>query len=90
MPQMLPLAYVAGNAGNACTQTETIAGGDSATFLDCSDMSVPTFVGGASVTANSTSQPLVAIVNQLNLGQGKGAAYSGFDPASATDTVNFP
>jgi hypothetical protein len=84
------VSYVPGNAGNPCTQTETIAGGDSATFLNCSDMSVPTFVGGASVTANSTSQPLVAIVNQLNLAQGKGAAYSGFDPGAATDTVNFP
>jgi hypothetical protein len=84
------VSYVPGESGVACSQTETIAAGASATYQDCSNMSVPTFIGGAAVSNNSADQPLVAIVNQLNLGQGKGAAYSGFAPASATETVNFP
>lgn len=84
------VSYVPGTVGSACTQTETIAAGASATFLDCSDMSVSQFVGGASVTTNSADQPLVAIVNQLNNSDGKGAAYNAFDPASASANVNFP
>jgi hypothetical protein len=84
------VSYVAGAAGNDCTQTETIAPGASATYQDCSSMAVPTFIGGASVSVNSADQPLVAIVNQLNLPDGKGAAYNGFDPGLATDSVNFP
>lgn len=84
------VSYAPGSEGTACQQTETIAAGASATFLDCASMSLPTFIGGASVTANSASQPLVAIVNQLNIPQGKGAAYNAFDPSAATATVNFP
>lgn len=84
------VSYVAGTVGNDCTQTETIAAGASATFLDCSDMSVSQFVGGASVTTNSADQPLVAIVNQLNNVDGKGAAYDAFDPTAATSSVIFP
>lgn len=84
------VSYVPGTSGTACTQSATIAAGASATFIDCSSMSVAQFVGGASVTTNSASQPLVAIVNQLNTGAGKGAAYNAFDPAQATSTVNFP
>ncbi len=84
------ISYVPGTHGNPCTQTQTIAAGASATFTNCSDMTVPQFVGGASVTTNSTNQPLVAIVNQLNTSAGKGAAYNAFDPAQATGTVNFP
>lgn len=80
------VSYVPGS----CSQTETIAAGASATFIDCSSMSVPLFVGGASITTNSADQPLVAIVNQLNSAAGKGAAYNAFDPAQATETVNFP
>lgn len=84
------VSYVPGTSGTACTQSATIAAGASATFINCSSMSVAQFVGGASVTTNSASQPLVAIVNQLNTGAGKGAAYNAFDPAQATSTVNFP
>ncbi len=89
-PTDVTVSYVPGTSGNACTQTATIAAGASATFIDCSSMSVAQFVGGASVTANSANQPLVAIVNQLNTSAGKGAAYNAFDPAQATSTVNFP
>ena len=48
------------------------------------------FIGSAEVTVNSAGSELVAIVNQLNLGDNKGAAYEGFDPASATAAVVMP
>ena len=96
----------AGQPGTACTETRTIPAGKSVsfalyvftTFTDPNASSLvsetcaagPTFVGSASVTANTASQDLVAIVNQLNTAANKGAAYNGFDPASATDTVVFP
>jgi len=48
------------------------------------------FIGSAQVTGNSASVPLVAVVNQLNAGDNKGAAYGGFDPNGASDTVNLP
>jgi hypothetical protein len=97
------VAYTPSTAGTACTETKTIAGGESATFAlysfslsgdpdPGSDTCVfgETFIGSAEVSANSASQPLVAIVNQLNLGANKGASYSGFDPANGTDTVAMP
>jgi hypothetical protein len=89
--------------GTACTETKTVTAGSSATFAlyaftfsgdpdpgsdNCSFGSL--FVGGASVSANSASQPLVAVVNQLNLSANKGSAYNGFDPSLATDTVVMP
>jgi hypothetical protein len=84
------ITYTPGAAGSTCTQTATIAGGASATFLNCSNLSVARFVGGAKVSANSADQPLVAIVNQLNSAAGKGASYNAFDPAAGTATVSFP
>jgi hypothetical protein len=97
------LAYTPSTAGTACTETKTIPAGESRTFAlyafslsgdpepgtsDC--VFEETLIGSAAVSANSASQPLVAIVNQLNLGANKGAAYSGFDPAAGTDTVVLP
>jgi hypothetical protein len=86
----ITVSYVPGSTGSACTQSATIAAGASATFFACSNLSVARFIGGASVTANSANQPLVAIVNQLNSAAGKGAAYNAFAPAGATSKVNFP
>jgi hypothetical protein len=95
------LDYAPGLAGTACYETQTVAAGASATFAlysftyggtgftsDCVVGS--TFIGAAAVSANSASQPLVAIVNQLNIGSNKGASYSAFDPAAGTDTVALP
>lgn len=88
------------DSGSDCTETQTIAGGSSATFAlgafgstsgsneTCANDA--TFVGSASVTANSASQPLVAIVNQLNTPANYGAAYNGFNPANGTSTVVMP
>ena len=86
-------------SGTDCTETQSIAGGTSATFAlsafsgtssgeTCADGA--TFVGSASVTANSASQPLVAIVNQLNTSANKGASYNGFNPSNGTSTVVMP
>ena len=86
-------------SGTDCTETQSIAGGSSATFAggafsgsnsgeNCADGA--TFVGSASVTANSANQPLVAIVNQLNSSDNKGASYNGFNPANGTSTVVMP
>lgn len=88
------VSYTAGSAGSNCTETQTIAANSSATFglnSSCTGLGGSTFVGGAAVTANSTNQDLVVIVNQLNYNTNdKGAAYNGFDPATASSTVNFP
>ena len=82
--------------GTDCSETQTIGAGASVTFAlgafstgansDC--VAGATFVGSAKVTGNTNGQDLVAIVNQL--GGKKGEAYSGFDPASASDTVVLP
>jgi uncharacterized protein YfiM (DUF2279 family) len=89
------VSYTPSAAGTACSETQTVEAGKSATFAlsaftadgDCGDAK---FIGSATVTANSANQDLVAIVNQLNLGANKGAAYEAFDPASATDSVVMP
>jgi hypothetical protein len=93
------VSYTPSSAGTACSETKTVPAGESATFAlrafstslsgeDCANG--VKFVGSASVTANSTNQDLVAIVNQLNAAADKGAAYEGFDPTSATNSVVMP
>jgi hypothetical protein len=92
------VSYTPSTAGTACYETQTIPANDSATFAlqafasgangDC--VAGETFIGSAEVTANSTSQELVAIVNQLNLDTNKGAAYEAFDPSAATNAVVMP
>ena len=42
------------------------------------------------MTGNTNSQNLVAIVNTVTSGTPYAAAYSAFDPSSATDSVNLP
>jgi len=91
------LAYTPSVVGTACTETQTIAPGDSVTLAlfafsagsnsDCSAGSQ--FVGAASVTENSTNQPLVGVSNQLLSGV-NGEAYGSFIVADATDTVVLP
>jgi hypothetical protein len=88
------VSYTAGSAGSDCTETKTIAAGASETFAltgtsTCTVNGGPTFVGAATVTANSTNQPLAAIVNQTNFGA-SGSAYNAIDPTTATNVVSFP
>jgi hypothetical protein len=88
----------AGGVGSACTETGSIAAGESKTFglsafslnFDAGTTTTctfgQTFVGSATATAD---QAMVAIINQTNLSQ-YASAYNGFNPASATTTVNMP
>lgn len=87
------------NMGTQCTEVKTIAAGASANFaLAAFSGAAPVagstcaqgmrFIGSAKVTTNSTSQPLVAIVNQQQ--PDGGSAYSAFNAANASDTVVFP
>lgn len=96
--------YTPSTSGTACTEELTIAPNGGTQFFainafannnngdDCANGT--TFVGSARVITNSASQPLVGIVNQLNVAAGtsgnKGGSYSSFDAAAATDTVVFP
>ncbi len=68
------VSYKASLAGTNCTETQSVPANGSATFaLAAFDTTVAgetcandvTFVGSGQVTTNSTNQPLVAIVNQL-------------------------
>jgi hypothetical protein len=87
-------------AGTACTETQTIKAGNSATFglfaftyappLGTTDCAFGTkFVGSARVSTNSAGHELVSIINQTNFAN-YGSSYNGFDPASATSSVTMP
>ncbi len=94
------ISYTPSLAGAACTETQSVPAGGSATFAlyafsvagttssTCTFGS--TFQGTARVTTNSASMPLTAIVNQSNSSVGTGEAYSGFDPAAATAKLVMP
>ena len=95
------ITYVPASVGTQCTETMTIDPGASETFAltawdnadsnasnDC--VNGETFIGSASVTANSASVGLVGIVNQHAFGANKGASYGAFNPADATGTVVMP
>jgi hypothetical protein len=89
------VSYTPSLAGSACTETKTISGNSSETFAlnaftTSGSCGLQKFIGSAEVTANSGGNDLVAIVNQLNLGENKGAAYEGFDPDAATNAVVMP
>jgi hypothetical protein len=104
------LTYTPTKAGTACTETITIPANGQVEFGSYafvfpyttppySGMSTTCtrgvkFVGNAVVTSNSTSQPLVGLINQATATQSatldKGASLMGIDPASATSTLVFP
>lgn len=93
------VSYIASLEGTDCTETKTVPANDSVSFAinafsssesgeNCIDGE--TFVGSASVTSNSTNQPLVGVINQLNSNTNKGAAYSAFNPDGGTSRVDLP
>lgn len=93
------LSYMPAQAGKACTETQTIAAGQSATFAlypfaGVSKSFITTtcvkekFIGSAKVTANSGNSDLVAVVNQFKSASGE--AYGAFDPNTATAGVVMP
>jgi hypothetical protein len=96
------IQYTPSFGGNACTETKTIAAGGAATYglfafasaitgSNCYAQNPGTaFVGSATVSANSASQPLVAIVNQHNFASAKAASYSAFRPDDGTQQVSVP
>lgn len=87
------VTYAPSTEGTAATESATIAAGASVTFNRPEDgvaYGTSLFVGSAAVTSNSADQPLVVVVNQLNAGANKGAAYGGFDPSLATESVALP
>jgi hypothetical protein len=89
--------YTSTDGSTTCTETQSITAKSSATFAlqafntgansDCT--AGMTLVGGGEITANSTNQPLAAIVNQLKSGV-NGEAYNGFNAANATTKVVMP
>lgn len=98
------VSYTPSLVGSACTETQTIPAGQSKTFaLYAFSVNSPgatsstcafgaQFVGAGRVTANSASQPLAVIVNQLNStgGNNYGEAYGAFDPNAATNSLVMP
>jgi hypothetical protein len=93
------VSYTPSGAGTACTETQTVAAGQSKVFALLAFAGAPgtsstcvanaKFVGSAQVTGNSATMPLTVIVNQLKSGV-NGEAYGGFDVANATATVVLP
>ena len=95
------ISYTHSAAGTDCTETQTIAGGSSATFalyafsgsplpgMTTTCVAGEKFIGSAKVTGNSASEDLTAVVNQLKPGV-NGEAYGGFNSDSATGTVVLP
>ncbi len=92
-----------GFPGASCTETKSIPANSSVTFgfpqlpAGCgtggsgvTDAVNGGFVGSAKVTTNSTSQNLVAIVNQVSRVSATADAYDAVNPASATNKVAFP
>ena len=102
------VTYTHTYAGTDCYETQTIPAGETRTFASYVFRWNPSlyphpapvtncvmgelWVGGGIVTANSASQLLVGIDNQLNqdTGKDKGAALMSLNPTTATDTLVFP
>jgi len=105
-PTEVTVSYTPGEGmpGTACTEKRSIAANsatifaqnvfttstDPTTLISTNCVRGQTFVGSGSVTANSASQNLVAVVNQLNIPSKKGAAYMGFNPTSGNEKVVLP
>lgn len=94
------VSYTPSAAGTACIETISIPAGQVKNFALNAFTNTPQtpgttctlgqrFVGSGQVTANSASQPLVAIVNQAN-GTKNADAYNAFDPNTGTQKVFFP
>lgn len=93
------ISYSPSLAGNVCDETKTVPAGESVTFAfpnmpaACYANSVggpQSFVGSGKVTANTAATPLVAVVNQVTVGDYEAAAYGAFDPGSATSQLSLP
>lgn len=74
--------------GSKASQSKSVPPNGVAVFLQ-EYQGATTWVGSAEVTS-SPEVPLVCVVNQQKPAIGTAAAYEGFDPGSATDTVVVP
>lgn len=94
------VTYVASD-GTDCTESASIPAGGAETFSinvfgpgagnttsNCIEGEY--WIGSASVTSNSASQPLVGIVNQTNFNIGGSSSYGAFSPSAATGTIVMP
>ncbi len=91
------LSYMPSLAGTACTETKTIPAKSSLTYALAAFVQPTTgstcipgerFIGSATVTTNSASMPLVAIVNQSKTAYA--GAYGGFNPLNGTPKLIMP
>ena len=98
-----PSSGITNNATASCTETQTVDAGKTAYFAltslgtsaNAAGMTTTCtkgnlFVGSGKVTTNSASQPLVALVSQLNQASKKSGIYGAANAANATATVLFP
>lgn len=105
-PTTVTMTYTPSLAGNACTETRTVAPGASEIFgflafhgptagSNCWDVNssggVGTrFVGSAHVSANTDNQPLLGVVNQMNSTTLRSGSYNAYAPDAATQCVIAP
>lgn len=92
--------YTAGQAGTSCTETKTIGAKSMVVFTTGAFFGTAAgencvagqrFIGSARVSANSTTQPLAVVVNQLRAPTNvNGSSYNGSDPANASSSVFMP
>lgn len=102
---VITVDYAPSLSGTACFETRTVAAGASETFsqyvfyntktetdpaFDTDCTMGQTFIGSGKVTGNTTSQALVAVVNQLNLNDNKGGAYGAFNAADGQEKIIYP
>jgi hypothetical protein len=80
----------AGFPGAACTDTKNIPANSSVSFFVPAGTCGASFVGAAKVSANTASQALVAIVNQINTGNATSSAYAGINPGQGSSNVSLP
>lgn len=94
------VAYSPNTAGanNPIADTFTLAAGASKTIIQSGVgassgannwNTIGRYIGAATIT-NTGGQPLVAIANQVRPSPALGAAYEGFNPATATTKVSAP
>ena len=97
---IVTVTYQPSAAGSACTETQSIAAGQTVTFAKGAFESGASstcaggerFIGSGYVSTNSGSQPLAAVISQ-RAGSSpltQFAAYGSFDPADATSAVRMP
>jgi hypothetical protein len=86
------------SSGTPISETFTVAGGGSETIIHLGDSfsdnnwdDIGQYVGGATITQDGTSEPLVAVVNQNSTQYTSlGSTYEGMAPAGATTNINLP